>query len=101
MVKFEISSCSVMICVSDLNCMRRCEDSFFPCILFDYKKIHPVNELLSLSIVLFKHSIFNFLGERTSIRLRTDCRIEIITSTESLSSWGQYDYSGLGCGVSQ
>ena len=35
MVKFEISDCSLVICVSDEKCMRMCEESSFPC--YDYQ----------------------------------------------------------------
>ena len=35
MVKFEISDCSLVICVSDEKCMRMCEENSFPC--FDYQ----------------------------------------------------------------
>lgn len=35
MVKFEISSCSLVICVSDEKCMRMCEENRFPC--YDYQ----------------------------------------------------------------
>lgn len=35
MVKFEISNCSLVICVSDPKCMRLCNDNNFPC--YDYR----------------------------------------------------------------
>jgi hypothetical protein len=35
MVKFEISDCSLVICVSDEKCMRLCEENRFPC--YDYQ----------------------------------------------------------------
>eukprot|EP01040_Poterioochromonas_malhamensis_P007223 gene7223-7796_t len=47
MVKFGLSSCAMMICVSDINCMKRCEKSYFPCVLFDFQKLHPEKELPS------------------------------------------------------
>ena len=31
MVKFKMSDCAIMICVSDKNCMKQCKDSNFPC----------------------------------------------------------------------
>ena len=31
MVKFQLSDCAVMICVSDKNCIKKCKDSDFPC----------------------------------------------------------------------
>jgi hypothetical protein len=35
MVKFEISECSMVICVSDAKCMNLCRENSFPC--FDYQ----------------------------------------------------------------
>lgn len=35
MVKFEISDCSLVICVSDAKCMNLCRENSFPC--FDYQ----------------------------------------------------------------
>lgn len=35
MVKFEISNCSLVICVSDPKCMRLCNENDFPC--YDYQ----------------------------------------------------------------
>jgi hypothetical protein len=31
MVKFNISDCSLIICVSDSRCMKTCQQSLFPC----------------------------------------------------------------------
>lgn len=42
MVKFDLSACSVMVCVSDPLCMQKCANSYFPCIDFTYAKFHPV-----------------------------------------------------------
>jgi hypothetical protein len=36
MVRFELVTCSVMICVSDLRCMRFCAAAGFPCLYFDF-----------------------------------------------------------------
>lgn len=30
-VKFNVSQCALVICVSDLNCMKMCENAYFPC----------------------------------------------------------------------
>jgi len=35
MVKFDVSDCALVICVSDTNCMNQCRDNFFPC--YDYR----------------------------------------------------------------
>ena len=40
LVKFEMSDCSIMICVDDLNCMQKCKENDFPCYLFEYEKQH-------------------------------------------------------------
>jgi hypothetical protein len=34
LVKFEVSDCSLVICVSDLRCMKMCDEAKFPC--FNY-----------------------------------------------------------------
>lgn len=47
MVKFGLIDCTVMICVSDAGCMKRCQDASFPCVDFDYLKFHPVQTLPS------------------------------------------------------
>lgn len=44
MVKFDLSDCAVMVCVSDPKCMERCQESLFPCVDFQYKQYHPVSE---------------------------------------------------------
>ena len=31
LVKFEVVQCSLVICVSDLKCMKMCDDAYFPC----------------------------------------------------------------------
>lgn len=38
MVKFNTSQCSLVICVSDPNCMKMCGSSFFPC--YNYMEEH-------------------------------------------------------------
>eukprot|EP01038_Epipyxis_sp_PR26KG_P005872 gene5872-8097_t len=40
MVKFGLSDCTIMICVSDENCMRLCNQSSFPCYDFRYDSFH-------------------------------------------------------------
>eukprot|EP00606_Chrysophyceae_sp_TOSAG23-5_P001167 GSChrysophyteH2.ASY1.ANO1.734.1 assembled CDS len=40
LVKFEMSDCSIMICVDDLNCMQKCKENDFPCYLFEYETQH-------------------------------------------------------------
>lgn len=42
-VKFELIPCTVMICVSDNDCMTRCKDAHFPCYNFRYEQFHPVH----------------------------------------------------------
>jgi hypothetical protein len=34
MVKFRTIQCTLVICVSDKNCMKQCQDSYFPCYNF-------------------------------------------------------------------
>jgi hypothetical protein len=41
MVKFNSSSCSLVICVNDPRCMSMCADSYFPC--YEYQHTQPVS----------------------------------------------------------
>eukprot|EP01041_Mallomonas_annulata_P006675 gene6675-13520_t len=41
MVKFDTIRCSLMICVSDANCMRLCRESNLPCFDYQYTKFFP------------------------------------------------------------
>ena len=41
MVKFSLSDCSVMICVTDQHCMDMCKKSGFPCLQYDHNKHNP------------------------------------------------------------
>jgi hypothetical protein len=41
MVKFELSACSALICVSDKKCIDLCKSSGFPCLNFEYMHFHP------------------------------------------------------------
>jgi hypothetical protein len=43
MAKFNVSSCTLMVCVSDPNCMRLCAESYFPCYDFQFSTFHPVH----------------------------------------------------------
>lgn len=52
MVKFDLSACAVMICVSDNHCMERCKQSLFPCIDFQYSDFHPVSKSFAIHIAV-------------------------------------------------
>ena len=41
MVKFGLSDCSVMICVTDKFCMDMCAKSGFPCLYYDHQLFNP------------------------------------------------------------
>jgi len=45
MTHFEVSDCALMICVSDLHCMKKCRESHFPCFLYQYENVYGDNEL--------------------------------------------------------
>lgn len=47
MVKFNVSDCSVMICVTDRKCMDMCRKSGFPCYYFGYDIHNPGKPLPS------------------------------------------------------
>lgn len=51
MVKFNVSSCTLMVCVSDPKCMKLCADSSFPCYDFQYSKFHSVSHALRYLIL--------------------------------------------------
>jgi len=53
MVKFQLSGCAVMICVSDPLCMQKCSEAHFPCIDFNYTKFHPVSRKSVLKQINF------------------------------------------------
>lgn len=45
MAKFKTAECSLVICVSDPNCMRLCHESSFPC--FDFKSnVYPLPSVM-------------------------------------------------------
>lgn len=43
MAKFEVSSCTIMVCVSDPLCMKLCAESSFPCYDYQHSAYHPVS----------------------------------------------------------
>mmetsp|Transcript_33096 Transcript_33096/g.47855 ORF Transcript_33096/g.47855 Transcript_33096/m.47855 type:complete len:460 (-) Transcript_33096:881-2260(-) len=48
MVKFGLSSCAMMVCVSDSSCMALCQQAGFPCYDFQYSQYHPGQPLPSV-----------------------------------------------------
>lgn len=44
LVKFDLSSCGMVICVSDEKCMELCADSYFPC--FNYRSPPPLPSVM-------------------------------------------------------
>ena len=44
MAHFALSDCSIMICVSDLNCMKKCKDTSFPCYLYEYENVYDLTD---------------------------------------------------------
>ena len=44
LVKFDLSSCGMVICVSDEKCMELCADSYFPC--FNYRATPPLPSVM-------------------------------------------------------
>lgn len=47
MVKFDLIECTIMICVTDQNCMNLCKLSGFPCYYYDFTEDHPGVEIPS------------------------------------------------------
>ena len=47
MVKFNLSDCAIMICVTDQNCMDMCKVSKFPCLYYGHDLYHPGKPLPS------------------------------------------------------
>ena len=54
-IKFNVSQCSLVICVSDLNCMKMCESTYFPC--YNYQE--GVNPLPSVMEQIAKVKLFH------------------------------------------
>ena len=40
LLKFEMSDCSIMVCVDDMKCMQKCRENDFPCYSFEYESQH-------------------------------------------------------------
>lgn len=54
MVKFSLSDCSVMICVTDRHCMDLCSKSGFPCLYYDHA-FHNPNQPLPSALEQIAH----------------------------------------------
>jgi hypothetical protein len=54
MAKFNVSACTLMVCVSDPKCMQLCAAADFPCYDFQYGAFHPV--CLSACVCACQHS---------------------------------------------
>ena len=52
MAKFDVSSCTVMVCVSDPLCMKLCAESSFPCYDYQHSDYHPVRMLFLQSTIV-------------------------------------------------
>lgn len=59
MVKFEIVSCTLMICVSDNHCMQLCAQSGFPCYDFQYTEHHKNSEVPSVMEQIAELKLFH------------------------------------------
>ena len=44
MVKFDLLKCSIMVCVTDIRCMKQCMESSFPCYDYQFGKYFPVKK---------------------------------------------------------
>ena len=55
MVKFEISNCSLVICVNDEKCMRMCEENSFPCYDYQSNKIPLPSIMEQIGEVKLRH----------------------------------------------
>jgi hypothetical protein len=53
MLKFDLIGCSLMICVSDENCMNLCKRNNFPCYNYVHKIFHPVSNLITHNQILY------------------------------------------------
>jgi hypothetical protein len=54
MVKFRMSDCAVMVCVTDQECMRLCAASGFPCYYYDHT-LHSPNGTLPSALEQIAH----------------------------------------------
>lgn len=72
MVKFNLSQCTLMICVSDEGCMRRCEDALFPCVDFQYLHFHPGEKLPSALEQIGVLKLFH-IPQALKRKVRTSC----------------------------
>lgn len=63
MAKFDVSSCTIMVCVSDPLCMKLCAESSFPCYDYQHSDYHPVRMLYPKQCcVLQLVTLFNFFA---------------------------------------
>lgn len=90
MVKFDLSDCAVMVCVSDSNCMKRCQESLFPCVDFQYKQYHPVSYDIQTSLIsywYFSQSGCVVAGiEQFASYIGTNRRIETVPHSQGSQS---------------
>lgn len=71
MVKFSISDCSVMICVTDKHCMDLCKRAGFPCLYYDHG-LHNPNEPLPSALEQIAHLKLFHLPKALSLGVSTD-----------------------------
>ena len=69
MVKFSISDCSVMICVTDMHCMDLCKKAGFPCLYYDHV-LHNPKELLPSALEQIAHLKLFHLPKALSLGVR-------------------------------
>jgi hypothetical protein len=55
LVKFNVSDCSLVICVSDAHCMDLCAESIFPCFDYRYHKAELPSVMEQIATVKLLH----------------------------------------------
>ena len=72
MVKFSISDCSVMICVTDMHCMDLCKKAGFPCLYYDHV-LHNSKEKVPSALEQIAHLKLFHLPKALSLGVRYFC----------------------------
>ena len=73
LVKFEVSDCSLVICVSDLKCMKMCDDAKFPCFNYVAKEQPLPSVMEQIAQVKLLHVPQALTRGVSSVQI--DCRI--------------------------
>lgn len=81
MVKFELSHCTVMVCVTDDRCMQLCDEAGFPCYDFRYDSFHPVSSNVHCavqSVKLLLLALYLTIGQAAAVRAGANRRTQAV-----------------------